>query len=314
MISRRKILAGGILMYAGLQGAMAQTVPNSEGSTPPKLKAPMHCCDSHHHIYDSRFPVSPHWRGGYPKGATADDYRLLQHKLGIARHIIVQPSTYGSDNRCLLDALQQFGAEARGIAVIEDDTSMEQLRTMDELGVRGVRVNFLTPQSWGITTIERLRRTVERIAPFGWHVQILMSGDQIAQQESVLASLPVPVVIDHLGRIPQPDGVDHPGARAVLRLLQKGSTWIKLSEPYADTRLGAPDYADTSKLARAYIEAAPERSLWGSDWPHPTEKMKPDDALLFDLLASWAPDASVREKILVENPATLFGFTSITDQ
>jgi predicted TIM-barrel fold metal-dependent hydrolase len=192
--------------------------------------------------------------------------------------------------------------------VIDDDIGTDALKGMDALGVRGVRVNFLTPQSWGITTIERLRATVARIAPLGWHVQVLMSGEQIAQHEPVLASLPIPLVIDHLGRIPQPAGIDHPGARAILRLLAAGNTWIKLSEPYADTLLGAPGYADTGKLARAYIEAAPDRVLWGSDWPHPTEKIKPDDALLFDLLSGWAPETEVRRKILVSNPATLFGF------
>ncbi|NUU04228.1 amidohydrolase family protein [Herbaspirillum robiniae] len=308
MVSRRELMVGAMLACAGMKGAAAQVVPNSAGSAPPKLQAPALCCDSHHHIYDARFPVSPHWRGGRPDGATAADYRLLQKKLGIARHVVVQPSTYGSDNRCLLDALQQFGPQARGIVVIDDDIGTDALKGMDALGVRGVRVNFLTPQSWGVTTVERLQATVARIAPLGWHVQVLMSGEQIAQHESVLASLPIPLVIDHLGRIPQPAGIDHPGARAILRLLAAGNTWIKLSEPYADTLLGAPDYADTGKLARAYIEAAPDHVLWGSDWPHPTERIKPDDALLFDLLSGWAPEVEVRKKILVSNPATLFGF------
>ena len=308
MVSRRSLLAGGALALAGLRGATAQAVPNSAGTKPPRLQAPALACDSHHHIYDARFPASPHWRGGRPDGATVADYRLLMAKLGIRRHVVVQPSTYGSDNRCLLDALVQFGQEARGIVVIDDDVELARLREMDQLGVRGVRVNFLSAQSWGETTVERLQRTAARIAPLGWHVQILMSGEQIARHEAALAALPVPVVIDHLGRIPQPAGLDHPGARALLRLLAAGNTWIKLSEPYADTLQGAPDYADTSLLARAYLEAAPHRTLWGSDWPHPTEKIKPDDAVLFDLLASWAPDAALRERILVDNPAALFGF------
>lgn len=308
MITRRTLLAGSAAVIAGLTSASAQTVPNSKGSEPPKLKAPANCCDSHHHIYDARFPPSPHWKGGRPDGATVADYRLLQRKLGIARHVIVQPSTYGVDNRCLLDALQQFGAEARGIVVIDEATTDADLKAMHDLGVRGVRVNFLTPQSWGVTTIERLQETAKRIAPLGWQAQLLMSGDQIAANEAAIAALPVPVVFDHLGRIPQPAGVEHPGARAILRLLQNGRTWIKLSEPYADTKTGAPEYTDTSALAKAYIAAAPERAVWGSDWPHPTEKDKPDDAVLFDLLSNWAPDAAVRENILVSNPAKLFGF------
>lgn len=308
MVNRRRFIAGSLLACSGLRIAQAQSVPNSAGTEAPRLKAPALACDSHHHIYDARFPVSPHWRGGRPDGATVADYRLLMAKLGIARHVVVQPSTYGSDNRCLPDALAQFGQQARGIVVIEDDVDLAQLQEMDRLGVRGVRVNFLSAQSWGVTTVDRLRRTAERIAPLGWHVQVLMSGAQIAQHEAVLAALPTPVVIDHLGRIPQPDGLDHPGARAILRLLEKGHVWIKLSEPYADTLRGAPDYPDTSLLARAYLQAAPQRTLWGSDWPHPTEKIKPDDAVLFDLLADWAPDPALREQVLVSNPAALFGF------
>lgn len=309
MLSRRHFLAGSLLACSGLRGALAQSVPNSAGERPPRLAAPALSCDSHHHIYDARFPVSPHWRGGRPDGATVADYRLLMAKLGIARHVVVQPSTYGSDNRCLLDALGQFGSNARGIVVIEDDVPVSALQEMHQLGVRGVRVNFLSPQTWGVTTVERLRRTAERIAPLGWHVQVLMSGQQIADHETVLAGLPTSVVIDHLGRIPQPAGLDHPGAQAILRLLQQGRTWIKLSEAYADTLQGPPDYPDTSTLARAFVQAAPQRAIWGSDWPHPTEKIMPDDAVLFDLLAAWAPDAATREQILVHNPATLFGFT-----
>ncbi|WP_257164833.1 amidohydrolase [Bradyrhizobium sp. SRS-191] len=309
MITRRHLLAAGAVALMGPRPAAADSVPNSAGSESPKLKAPANACDSHHHIYDARFPVSPHWRGGRPDGATVADYRLLQKRLGVVRHVIVQPSTYGVDNRCLLDALDQFGAEARGIVVIDESIDDAALKRMDQRGVRGVRVNFLTPQSWGVTTSERLEQTAKRIAPLGWHVQVLMSGDQIAQHEAVLAALPVPVVFDHLGRIPQPIGLAHPGAQAMLRLADKGHGWIKLSEPYADTKLGPPDYADTSAVARACVQAAPDRVIWGSDWPHPTEKDKPDDALLFDLLSSWAPDTEVREKILVGNPAKLFGFT-----
>lgn len=308
MITRRALMSAGAFALAGPGPAAAQAVPNSAGTEAPKLRATAKACDSHHHIYDARFPVSPHWRGGRPDGATAADYRLLQKRLGVTRHVIVQPSTYGVDNSCLLDALEQFGAEARGIVVIDETTGDDELKRMDGLGVRGVRVNFLTPQSWGVTTAERLQQTAQRIAPFGWHVQVLMSGDQIAQHQSVLAALPVPVVFDHLGRIPQPAGLAHPGAQAILRVLEKGRGWIKLSEPYADTKVGPPDYTDTSALARAYVQAAPDRVIWGSDWPHPTEKDKPDDAVLFDLLINWAPDSATRDKVLVANPAKLFGF------
>lgn len=210
MITRRSLLAAGAFALAGAGTATADSVPNSAGTDTPKLKAPANASDSHHHIYDARFPVSPHWRGGRPDGATVADYRLLQKRLGVTRHVIVQPSTYGVDNRCLLDALEQFGAEARGIVVIDETIGDDELKRMDGLGVRGVRVNFLTPQSWGVTTAERLEQTARRIATLGWHVQVLMSGDQIAQHEAVLARLPVTVVFDHMGRIPQPAGIAHP--------------------------------------------------------------------------------------------------------
>jgi len=146
------------------------------------------------------------------------------------------------------------------------------------------------------------------VSPFGWHVQILMTGDQIVAHESVFRSLPTKVVIDHLGRIPQPDGIRHTGFSAVRRMLDSGQNWVKVTEPYEDSKLGPP-YMDSSEVARAYVQAAPERVLWGTDWPHPTQRdTKPDDALLIDLLAEWASDEGTRQRILVDNPAELFGF------
>ncbi len=151
-------------------------------------------------------------------------------------------------------------------------------------------INFVSPQSWGTTTPEILTTLAKRVNPFGWHVQILMTGDQIVTHASVIGSLPAKVVIDHLGRIPQPDGMKHPALAAVRHMLDEGRTWVKVTEPYEDSKLGPP-YADSSEVARAYVQAAPERILWGTDWPHPTQRStKPDDALLLDLLADWAPD------------------------
>ena len=156
-----------------------------------------------------------------------------------------------------------------------------------------------------------LETLARRVNDLGWHVQILMLGDHIAANESVLQRLPAPLVVDHLGRIPQPAGVNHPGFATLRRLLDKGRTWVKLSEPYEDTKVGPPTYSDTSSLARAFVKAAPERMLWGSDWPHPTQKDKPDDALLFDLLADSTPDESTRRRILVDNPQALYGFPAL---
>lgn len=309
----RRCLLGGLAAFgAGLSRAGAagveQAVPNSAGAAPPVLDVPADACDCHHHIYDGRFPVSPHWRQGFPPGATVAEYRLLQRRLGTARSVVVQPSTYGVDNRCLVDALGQLGSVARGVAVVAPEAAEDELRALDAAGVRALRINFVSPQTWGTTTPDILAALARRVAPLGWHVQILMTGEQIAAHEEAIRALPTVAVIDHLGRIPQPGGTRHPGFVATRRLLDSGRVWIKLTEPYEDSVLGPP-YADASAVARAYVQAAPERALWGTDWPHPTQRAaKPDDALLLDLVAAWAPDAGTRKRILVDNPAALFGF------
>jgi predicted TIM-barrel fold metal-dependent hydrolase len=148
----------------------------------------------------------------------------------------------------------------------------------------------------------------KRVADLGWHVQIHMRGDQIVENAALLERLPTQVVFDHMGRLPQPAPLDHPAYAVIRRMLDKGRTWTKLSGAYMDTKSGAPAYADKLAVAQAYLKAAPERMVWGSDWPHPTEKEKPNDATLFDLLAQWAPDAALRQRILVTNPEALYGF------
>jgi D-galactarolactone isomerase len=308
-LSRRGFLAGlAAFSTNAWAGGAEQQVPNSTGSAPPTLDAPVNACDCHHYIYDGRFAVSPHWRQGFPAGATVPDYRLLQRRLGTTRSVVVQPSTYGVDNRCLVDALRQLGPASRGVAVVDTEVQVAELKQLTDAGVCAVRVNFVSPQTWGTTTPEILAALAKRVAPFGWHVQILMTGDQIAVHEVAIRSLPIKIVIDHLGRIPEPGGVRHPGFAAVQRLLDTGRVWVKLTEPYEDSKLGPP-YKDTSEVARAFVQTVPERLLWGTDWPHPTQReTKPDDGLLLDLLADWAPDDAKRRRILVDNPAELFGF------
>ncbi|MCP3381282.1 amidohydrolase family protein [Bradyrhizobium sp. CCGUVB4N] len=309
VLTRRGVLAG-MLVYgtAAWAGGVEQAVPNTTGSAPPRLNVPADACDCHHHIYDGRFPVSPHWKQGFPPGATVTDYQLLRRRLGTTRSVVGQPSTYGIDNRCLVDALGQLGSSSRGVAVVDTDVKDEELQALTDAGVRAIRVNFVSPQTWGTTTPDMLATLAKRVAAFGWHVQILMTADQIVAHESVIRVLPTKVVVDHLGRIPQPNGVRHPGFAVVRRLLDEGRAWVKVTEPYEDSKLGPP-YADASEVARAYVQAAPQRILWGTDWPHPTQRgTKPDDALLVDLLAEWASDDATRRRILVENPAELFGF------
>lgn len=303
---RRDLLLGmAAVVLSDPAKAEGVAVKWSSGTATPRVAAPKLATDCHHHIYDLRFPVAPQ-AVLRPGDATVDDYRALQRRIGIARHVIVQPSTYGTDNRCLLDALAQFGAEARGVAVVTPDVTDAELRGMQAAGVRGIRFN-LAPA--GTTTLAMIAPLSGRVAELGWHMQINMASAQILAAEELWRRLPCPVVFDHLAHLPEPAGPDDTAFAMVARLLQAGRAWVKLSGAYMDTRVGPPGYADRTRVAQAFVREAPERLVWGSDWPHPTEKtVKPDDAILFDLLAEWAPDVALRERILVDNPAQLYGF------
>jgi predicted TIM-barrel fold metal-dependent hydrolase len=287
-------------------GKMEVEAPWSSGSGVAQTKAPANACDCHMHIFEARFPVAAN-ASIRPAPATPDDYRLVQKRTGTSRVVIVQPSTYGTDNAATLYAVAALGPGARGVAVIDDSVTDTELQRLHAGGVRGVRFN-LTQK--GATTHAMLEPVAGRLAKLGWHIQIHTPGDDIADNEALFARLATPIVFDHLASIPEPDPLAHRGFAAVLRLVDKGRAWVKLSGPYIHTKSGGPAFADRSKLAQAYVKAAPERLVWGSDWPHPTEPAdrKPDDAGLFDLLAAWAPDDAIRNRILVDNPATLYDF------
>jgi predicted TIM-barrel fold metal-dependent hydrolase len=233
------------------------------------------------HIFDPRFAPSPHWKK-QPPVADVALYRQLQERLGTQRTVVVTPSTYGVDNSCTLDARR----------------------------VRGLRVNFVTPQSWGTTTPGMLEALARKAAAFeGWHVQVFMHPEQMVDMEPLLASLPVPLVIDHLGRIDPADGATGAAFDAMRRLLDAGNTWVKLSGVYMRSRKGAPGYEDTFALGRALVAHAPQRLVWGSDWPHTTELAgSVEDADLLDVLAAWCDSDESWSRVLVHNPARLYGF------
>jgi predicted TIM-barrel fold metal-dependent hydrolase len=294
------------LLAGRVHHAAAQQVKWSAGSEAPRLKAPANATDCHHHVYDAKYPVDPK-ATLRPADALVDDYRALQKRIGTTRNVLVQPSTYGIDNRCHLDALAAFGPTARMVAVVNDGVATEELKRMHARGVRGIRFNLATG---GATTPEMMEPLSKRITDLGWHIQINAPAARIMEIMPILERIPSPIVFDHLAHIPQPEGVNHPLYAKVRALMDKGRTWMKLSGAYADTKVGPPTYADSSAVARAYAKAMPERCVWGSDWPHPTEQSKqvPDDAVLFDLLTDWVPDEKTRHRILVENPATLYDF------
>jgi predicted TIM-barrel fold metal-dependent hydrolase len=312
-IGRRTFLQGAgltALNAAGIVHAQLRAqvaVPNSAGTEAAKLKAPAHACDCHHHIYDAvRFPpAQPGAR--FQPNARVVDYRLLQRRIGTTRNVVVTPAPYVTDNRVTLDAIAQLGANARGVAVIHSAVTDAELDTLARGGIRGIRFSLADP-TIATTTLDMIEPLSRRVNALGWHVQINMGADQIVAAEDLWTRLPSAMVFDHMGHIPQPMGVNHPAFAIIRKLVDKGRTWVKLSVTYDNTKDGPPTYADVTKVAQAYVRAAPERMVWGSNWPHPNETNKPDDAVLFDLLAQWAPREATRHRILVENPETLYGF------
>jgi D-galactarolactone isomerase len=314
-IGRRSLLQGmglaalGAGCVAQIPEAYAQfAVPNSVGSEPPKLKAPANACDCHHHIYDAaRFP--PVASGGlFQPNGRVEEYRLLQRRIRTTRNVIVTPAPYIGDNRVTLDAIARFGDNARGVALLRPDVTDAELRALTDGGIRGLRFSQVPPTV--TTTFDMIEPLSKRVAAFGWHVQIYMPADRIAAAEDLWNRFPTPLVFDHLGHLPQPAGINHPAFAVIRRLIDKGRTWVKISGAYIDTKVGPPAYADSTKVAQAYVKAAPERMVWGSDWPHPNlgANEKPNDAVLFDLLSEWAPNPSDRLRILVDNPEALYGF------
>jgi predicted TIM-barrel fold metal-dependent hydrolase len=289
------------------QSGRAQApVPNSSGTQAPRLKAPANACDCHIHVYDGeRFPP-PRPESRMQSNGRAADYRLLQQRIGTARTVVVQPAAYGTDNRVTLDAIALLG-DARGVAVVHPMITDAELKALAQGAIRGIRFTQFDPRT-AVTTFDMIEPLARRATDLGWHVQIHMRGDQIIDAASLWDRLPCPIVFDHLGRIPQPAGVDDPAFKTIRRLIDTGRTWVKVSGAYHDTKVGPPGYADVTKVAQAFVKAAPERMVWGSDWPHPSEPQKPDDAVLLDLLLEWAPDEPTRHRILVENPQALYGF------
>ena len=291
-----------------LKASIDQPVAHSAGLNRRARPLPAAACDSHMHIFDPRFVPSPHWPRRPPQAEVAV-YRQLQQRLGSTRTVVVTPSTYGTDNACTLDALEQLGAEARGVAVVAADVADAELARLTAHRVCGLRLNFVSPQSWGRTTPEMLTTLAHKAARLGWHIQVFAQPEQLVELAPVLSQLPTPLVIDHMGRIDPAEGPASAAFGVLRRLLDQGRTWVKLSGVYMRSSTGGPAYADTAALGRAFIHAAPERLLWGSDWPHTTEAAgSVNDAELVDVLRAWCGSDAVMDRILVDNPARLYGF------
>ncbi|MEJ8850414.1 amidohydrolase family protein [Variovorax rhizosphaerae] len=285
-------------------------VPNSSGEGKPRTAVPAGACDAHMHIFDRRF-ASIGAPDAMVDGATVDDYRLLQQRLGTQRTVVVQPRVHGTDNAVTLAAIQSLGPrQARGVAVVRPDVTDDELERLHAGGIRGIRFTLYTATHAAVD-FSMVEPLAHRVHALGWHVQLHWSADQIEAHAPLLQRLPCSLVFDHLARLPQPDPQAHPAYAIVSRLLGNGRTWIKMSGAYLNSSVGAEGgYADTESIAQAWVRQAPERMVWGSDWPHSTEPLdKPDDAALFDLLARWVPDDATRHRVLVDNPAQLYQFS-----
>jgi predicted TIM-barrel fold metal-dependent hydrolase len=272
----------------------------------PSFAVPKGACDCHAHIVGDRtkYPMSDQ-RRIEPFPASQGQYLTMLATLGVERMVIVQPSFYGFDNSCTLAAIVSFGlGRARGVCVVEPDVSVNRLRELDAAGFRGVRFNVVAP---GGNPLEAMTSLAKKIAPLGWHIQILANHDHWAGLEPLIRDLPVPVVMDHMAYIPANMTRNDPALQAVLRLLDTGRAWIKLTG-YRSSVAGYP-YADVAPLSRLFIKQAPERCVWGTDWPHPRVKdHMPDEGELLDLVRDWAPEEDMQRRILVDNPADLYGF------
>jgi D-galactarolactone isomerase len=273
----------------------------------PKLQAPPGTTDTHIHFFSRRYTRVATARMDPPE-AMHGDYLALCRRLGIERTVVVQSSIYGTDNAMVTEGIAAIGiAQARGVAVVDETVSRNELEELTRKGVRGQRFHMLPG---GVIPWQRVERIAERVQEAGWHSQIQFDGREWPERIDLIGRLPGILVIDHTGKFLEPVAADSAAFKVLLRLVGEGRTYVKLSAPYETSRSGPPNYEDVGRLAKALVAEAPERMLWASNWPHPTPGPtgKPDDAVLLDVLLDWVPDEAVRRRILVENPARLYGF------
>jgi predicted TIM-barrel fold metal-dependent hydrolase len=294
----------------------------AQPSTPVNFDVPAGACDCHTHIHGdpAKFPFFD-GRVYTPEPASPEEMSALHKALHIERVVIVTPSVYGTDNSATRFGMMARGATARGVAVIDDKTPEAELDSMAKAGFRGIRLNLATG---GVADPNvgrsRFLAAVERVKNRNWHIQLYTGLPMISALKDSFAASPVPVVFDHFGGAQAALGVDQPGFADLLELVKSGKAYVKISGAYRASKLG-PDYADAAALARALIAANPDRIIWGTDWPHPDSSSVPgrkptdvaplfqiDDGRLLNQLPVWAPDAAIRNKILVDNPARLYGF------
>lgn len=282
----------------------------------PALKAPKNACDAHFHVFgpEDRYPYDSSDLRYKPPYEPLEAYLKLARRIGFERFVFVQPSAYGLDNACMLDAMAEVDADVRRGIIHLDETAADdaQLEAWDELGVRGVRINVSPVRKPEAGLADALRpkitRTAEICRELGWHVDFLMPGWLISELMPTLRELPVSFSVAHMGLYPAAQGPDQPGFQEFLKLAADGTRrcWVKLTGIYRFSQ--DPAFADVKPFAQALIATVPNQLIWGSDFPHLSFHDKVGTIQLYNLLPEWAPDAAMRQKILVDNPARLFGF------
>jgi predicted TIM-barrel fold metal-dependent hydrolase len=286
-------------------------IPRSHPHDPhprePNFVVPTGAVDCHAHIFGpvEVYPLAE-GRSYTPPEASLDQYRELHRTLGVTRGVLIQPSVYGFDNRCMIDALRQLGPNYRGVAVVRSDCSDDELDALHEVGVRGLRTNVLFG---GGNALEDAVRMAGRIRRLGWHLQFLVDVSKVADLKGFVRRLEVPVVIDHMGHAATGTALREPGFLDLLELLRLGQCRVKLSGSYRITSERLPPYGDVAEVAKALIDAGPAHCLWATDWPHPQIPVPmPNDGDLMNQLPAWSTDQETTKRILVDNPASFYGF------
>jgi len=271
----------------------------------PKLVVPKGACDTHMHFYGKEGTQAP---GTFLPGYfPVEEYQKMQKRIGLERVIVVQPNAYADDNTVTLESIKKLGKGAKGVAVVKPGVKDAELERLTKGGMCALRIMTLHGGTLGFDVMDQL---MARVHPFGWHANIQLDGRELPKYEAQIKRLPGRFVIDHTGKFLEPVEISAEPFKCLLRLVDTGRCWVKLSAPYETSKTGAPKYEDVSKLARALVKHARERMLWASNWPHPSARKPapPDDADLLDLLLDWAADDATRKRILADNPAELYGF------
>src|SRR5580704_12740417 len=274
----------------------------------PKLQLPPLACDSHFHVFGphNKFPFAPD-RPFTPTDAPKEDLFRLHAFLGFERGVFVQSTCHGTNNAVLVDLLAAGAGRYRGVALLDPSTPDAEVERLDEAGVRGVRLHFYFPHLGQPMPRNDMLKVIDKVSPYGWHIACHVGGHGVLDLYEFITSIEAPVVIDHIGRIDVAEGLHGKTFSVLRRLLDRGNVWVKLSGTDRITREKYP-YADAIAFPRDLAAHAPERVVWGTDWPHPNHNVVPNDGELVDLIAAIAPDARTRQLMLVDNPTKLFGF------